>query len=251
MRQEVSEREGFVSRSEAAALSAMALLLHGALFWLLFLQTPAVPVVVPQMASVGEERAVTMELSGAPAASDDAPSAPEEQPMPEPVPEPPAVQEDERAVRPPPEKREVRKTEARPKPKPQRQIAREAPSSRSRADSQTAGTTAGAAKRPADGGAGESVTPAVSGLKSLGNPEPPYPPLALRRQEEGSVTLRILVLENGRAGEVIVTRSSRSALLDRAAVETVKNQWRFIPAKRGNKAIKGYAVQTITFRLPG
>jgi len=92
-------------------------------------------------------------------------------------------------------------------------------------------------------------TPAVSGLASLGNPSPQYPSLALRRGWEGTVTLRIRVLPNGRAGSVEVTKSSGRSQLDEAAVATVKG-WKFIPAKRGDVAIEGFATQTIDFKLP-
>ncbi|MBA1248668.1 energy transducer TonB [Pseudomonas luteola] len=92
-------------------------------------------------------------------------------------------------------------------------------------------------------------TAAVSGLASLGNPPPEYPSLALRRGWEGSVTLRIRVLPNGRAGSVDVTKSSGKKQLDDAAVEAVRG-WKFIPAKRGDTPIEGFATQTIDFKLP-
>ncbi|WP_323151937.1 energy transducer TonB, partial [Pseudomonas glycinae] len=90
---------------------------------------------------------------------------------------------------------------------------------------------------------------AISGLASLGNPPPEYPSLALRRNWEGSVVLRIQVLANGRAGSVTVTKSSGKPQLDDAAVAAVK-AWKFIPAKRGDTPIDGFATQTIDFKLP-
>src|SRR5690606_13195353 len=90
---------------------------------------------------------------------------------------------------------------------------------------------------------------AVSGLASLGNPPPEYPGPALRRSWEGRVILRIKVLPNGRAGAVEVTKSSGKPVLDEAAVEAVRN-WKFIPAKRGDTPIEGFATQTIDFKLP-
>lgn len=73
--------------------------------------------------------------------------------------------------------------------------------------------------------------------------------MALRRSWEGTVALRIQVLSSGRAGTVEVTHSSGKQALDDAAVETVK-AWKFIPAKRGDTPIDGYANQTISFKLP-
>lgn len=108
------------------------------------------------------------------------------------------------------------------------------------------------AKGTANGtpGAGDDqITPAVSGMQSLGNPPPDYPVLAIRRQQEGTVVLRIQVLANGTAGSVTIEKSSNYEYLDDAAVDTVK-KWHFIPARRGNVPIEGFAEQTITFRLP-
>jgi len=61
--------------------------------------------------------------------------------------------------------------------------------------------------------------------------------------------LRIRVLPNGRAGSVEVTKSSGRRQLDEAAIATVKG-WKFVPAKRGDVAIEGFATQTIDFKLP-
>ncbi len=57
------------------------------------------------------------------------------------------------------------------------------------------------------------------------------------------MVLRIKVLPNGRAGAVEVTKSSGKP------VEAVRN-WKFIPAKRGDTPIEGFATQTIDFKLP-
>ncbi len=258
---EANHRQGFVSPFEAGALSAAAVLLHVALFWLLFQQPPVTSAEIPQMASASAENVVMVDLTAPPAAAP-TPVQPEtESPLPEPAPAPPAIHVDEDAVQPEPEKKEVvKKTEPEPKPKPSakvehkaRPVIHAAPSASPVAPSgQPQGTTANTAATtgaPAASNAGSSITPAVSGMQSLGNPPPDYPPLALRRQQQGSVTLRILVLENGHADSVTVIKSSQSELLDNAAIKTV-SQWRFIPAKRGNQAIKGYAIQTITFTLP-
>jgi len=86
-------------------------------------------------------------------------------------------------------------------------------------------------------------------MQALGNPAPQYPGLALRRGIQGTVELQILVTPEGRTGEVKVVHSSGSSILDNAAVQTVKG-WKFIPAKRGNTPIAGYALQNIAFNLP-
>lgn len=211
------------------------------------------------------EQSVMVDLTDTASASQAQESPP--QPTPDPIPiepeEPERVHVDEDAVTPPePEQRVVSKppvakptpvVKTKPIPRAVTKAAAPASTNNSSAPTDTLGETATGSNQakgnPQGSRGGESVTPAVSGMQSLGNPAPDYPTLALRRRQEGSVTLRILVLENGKAGEVQVTASSQSTLLDNAAVQTVQ-QWRFIPAKRGNVAIKGYAIQTITFRLP-
>lgn len=110
-------------------------------------------------------------------------------------------------------------------------------------------TTPSAPPAPPAAPAPVKESAAISGLASLGNPPPEYPSLALRRNWEGSVVLRIQVLASGRAGSVTVTKSSGKPQLDEAAVAAVKN-WKFIPAKRGDTPIDGFATQTIDFKLP-
>jgi protein TonB len=51
---------------------------------------------------------------------------------------------------------------------------------------------------------------------------PEYPAGARRREEEGTVHVRVQVLASGRTGEVRVQKSSGAADLDRAAVAAVK-----------------------------
>lgn len=262
---EAKNQHRFISRTEVMALSVAALLLHGTLLWLL-LHPPGIrSAEIPPMIAAKGEQSVMVDLTDTASASQAQESPP--QPTPDPIPiepeEPERVHVDEDAVTPPePEQRVVSKppvakptpvVKTKPIPRAVTKAAAPASTNNSSAPTDTQGETATGSNQakgnPQGSRGGESVTPAVSGMQSLGNPAPDYPTLALRRRQEGSVTLRILVLENGKAGEVQVTASSQSTLLDNAAVQTVQ-QWRFIPAKRGNVAIKGYAIQTITFRLP-
>jgi len=80
------------------------------------------------------------------------------------------------------------------------------------------------------------------------NPPPRYPPSARRRGYQGVVLLRVRVLEDGTVGEVRVVRSSGYAVLDRAALEAVK-QWRFVPARRGDRPIPMEVRVPIRFSL--
>lgn len=60
--------------------------------------------------------------------------------------------------------------------------------------------------------------------------EPPYPESARESERQGTVVVRLQVLENGRVGEVSIRKSSGHDDLDQAALKAVK-KWRFVPAK--------------------
>ena len=79
--------------------------------------------------------------------------------------------------------------------------------------------------------------------------QPEYPPAARRAGEEGTVQLQVLVLSNGRAGEVKVARSSGFPKLDEAAINEVKRNWRFVPGKEDGKPVDMWHTFAVTFRL--
>jgi periplasmic protein TonB len=77
---------------------------------------------------------------------------------------------------------------------------------------------------------------------------PRYPPQALRRREEGEVILRVLVDTDGRPVEIEVEKSSRSRLLDQAAVQAVR-QWVFNPGMKDGKQVQSWVLVPIKFSL--
>ncbi len=81
-------------------------------------------------------------------------------------------------------------------------------------------------------------------------PEPVYPAFARRLGYEGRVVLHIQVLATGSVGTVRVERSSGYAVLDEAALESVK-RWRFKPAQRGGQPVDATLLVPITFKLQG
>jgi TonB family protein len=81
-----------------------------------------------------------------------------------------------------------------------------------------------------------------------GNPKPLYPPEAKERGYEGEVVLRVEVLVSGRVGQIEIKESSGYELLDRSALNTVK-QWRFIPAKKDETPIPLWVNIPIKFQL--
>lgn len=94
------------------------------------------------------------------------------------------------------------------------------------------------------------VTPPMFNADYLRNPPPAYPALSRRVGEEGRVLLRVLVSAEGAAQEVEVRTSSGHARLDQAAREAVQ-RWKFVPARRGERAVAAWVLVPISFRLEG
>jgi len=83
------------------------------------------------------------------------------------------------------------------------------------------------------------------------NPLPPYPLVARRLGKEGVVLLEVVVAPDGRAADVRMIRSSGFAPLDESAVTTVRERWRFVPARRDGVAVESRVTVPIRFRLAG
>jgi protein TonB len=111
------------------------------------------------------------------------------------------------------------------------------------------GTGAGGAPGPGtgdgtggDGGGGARPAYAT-------NPKPPYPMVAKRLGIEGVVTLEVLVRPDGSPAEVKVRASSGHDVLDESALTTVRERWRFIPARRDGQPVEDRVVFPVRFRL--
>lgn len=81
------------------------------------------------------------------------------------------------------------------------------------------------------------------------NPKPPYPIAARRLGQEGVVMLEVVVKPDGRAGDVRIRRSSGHPMLDESALSTVRDRWKFIPAKRNGAPIEATVTFPIRFQL--
>lgn len=84
----------------------------------------------------------------------------------------------------------------------------------------------------------------------LNNPRPPYPATARRMGYQGKVILRVEVLADGTAGQILLHTSSQYALLDEAAKQTVAT-WRFTPAQHLGQAVTQWFLIPINFSLVG
>ncbi|HWR44886.1 energy transducer TonB [Sporomusa sp.] len=111
------------------------------------------------------------------------------------------------------------------------------------------GTTVGSGTGTGDtskaGKSREIIPPGI-----LSRKEPPYPETARSAGQEGTVVLKIQILENGRPGQVSIYQSSGYDLLDDAAAGVVQ-RWRFVPAKIRDtgQSIVCYTTMHVVFKL--
>jgi periplasmic protein TonB len=82
----------------------------------------------------------------------------------------------------------------------------------------------------------------------LNNPSPAYPMLARRNGLQGRVVLQVEVLADGSCGKVNIQSSSGYAMLDNAAMNSVKT-WRFTPARQGGLAVDKWFMIPVQFSL--
>ena len=72
--------------------------------------------------------------------------------------------------------------------------------------------------------------------------------MARRRDYSGTVMLKVLVNTQGQVTDLTVEQSSGHGILDRAAMEAVR-QWLFSPATEDNKPVAMWVSVPITFEL--
>ena len=80
------------------------------------------------------------------------------------------------------------------------------------------------------------------------NPSPHYPRLARKRGYEGTVVLEVLVDPSGRVKDLQVFKSGGYAILDKAAVASVK-AWLFEPGMKGDEKVEMWVKIPIRFQL--
>ena len=145
---------------------------------------------------------------------------------------------------------------AKPRPRPAAVARRSAPTPVPPAESAaSAGGGQGSGVETArGGGGGDGSGGDGSGGARVAygtNPLPPYPLVARRLGKEGVVLLEVLVEPDGHAADVRVVRSSGFAPLDDSAATTVRERWRFVPARRDGAPVESRVTVPIRFRLAG
>ncbi|MGH7906230.1 MAG: energy transducer TonB [Candidatus Binataceae bacterium] len=81
------------------------------------------------------------------------------------------------------------------------------------------------------------------------DPAPQYPEMARELAQEGVVMLRVLVGIDGSVRRVQLAKSSGFDMLDSVALDTVREEWRFVPARRGKVAVASWVLVPIRFTL--
>jgi len=94
------------------------------------------------------------------------------------------------------------------------------------------------------------VTAPQFDVSYLNNPKPTYPALSRRMGEQGKVVLRVSVSVEGLPTDVRLEASSGFPRLDDAAIRAVRN-WRFTPARQGNKPVSASVLVPVRFQQDG
>ena len=162
---------------------------------------------------------------------------PKEKEAPKPIPKPADQAKPVEKVPPSPKKEEAPKSEDKPTPK------KEEPP---KAEEKAPPPPPKVEEKPA-----EKSAPTVDADKYadyLKNPKPAYPMGPYREGIEGTVWLRVQVLEDGTVGSVELAQTSGNDELDQSALTTVK-KWRFKAAVQGGVAAVQFIRIPITFKL--
>ncbi len=91
-------------------------------------------------------------------------------------------------------------------------------------------------------------SPPVASANRALNKAPLYPNLSRRLKEQGTVYLHVLVLKNGKVGQLKLKQSSGFARLDQSALNAVRG-WTYQPAMKLGQPIDFWFVQPVVFNL--
>jgi protein TonB len=240
-------------RPAIAGSFVAAVAVHVLLLFAIRMRTAATP--LPMAGEPGAMEVALVAAAPAPAAAPPAtPAATPEPAQPESTPEPPpvATPRPERAPTPEPtplaEAAPAISAPATPEPKAHHQERRHSRPPAAHAGSGAAGAP-GLAVGKANAGSREAAGAGPSTRASYRyNPRPEYPEDARRQRQEGVVVLSVEVETDGHVGAISVSQSSGHPLLDRAAMEAVR-EWTFEPAREGAFAVASRVEVPVRFTL--
>lgn len=125
----------------------------------------------------------------------------------------------------------------------------EVPSVRPLSPAEVQPVSASTARQQSSNSVAQTVgTTPTKPARALSNPNPAYPPEAVRQRLEGRVILSVTIAVSGVVTKVIVAESCGHQVLDQAALDAVR-QWRFSPATRSGMPVEWTARLPIRFRL--
>jgi protein TonB len=78
---------------------------------------------------------------------------------------------------------------------------------------------------------------------------PPYPPSAVRAEQQGAVEIEVYVLPNGRVGDARVVKSTGHPVLDQSALDEARRRWRLMPATRDGVPYAQWHKMRVVFDL--
>ena len=84
--------------------------------------------------------------------------------------------------------------------------------------------------------------------KPIRSPKPRYPAEAIRRRQEGRVTLNLEILESGSIGQAVLVKSSGVESLDQSAMEAVRT-WQYTSAIKDDQVVRQWMRVVIGFEL--
>jgi len=76
-----------------------------------------------------------------------------------------------------------------------------------------------------------------------------YPVQSVQNSEEGTVTVKILVLEDGSIGDVQLVRSSGFPRLDEKTISIIKSRWRYSAPVKEGKPIQYWQTANVKWQL--
>jgi protein TonB len=94
----------------------------------------------------------------------------------------------------------------------------------------------------------QATDSSASGMSST-HTTPPYPPMARRLGQQGTVILSITVAADGSVSAAQVATSSGFPELDQTALAWVKGHWRYKPATQGGVAVPSNTQAAVKFDL--
>ena len=85
-------------------------------------------------------------------------------------------------------------------------------------------------------------------IGTIENPHPKYPIIARKKGWQGRLLLAVHIDQNGNVLDIHVKETSGYEILDRASVKTIRD-WKFLPARHGNRYVEDNINIPVSFKL--